>query len=392
MSLRHHVNYQKRILLIGKEINNTMEEIKIIANYLPQYHEIKENNMFWGQGYTDWVAVRNARSVIQGQSQPRTPLNNHYYKLDDPNEIRWQADLARNNGIYGFAIYHYWFSECSHLLKKPAELILHNPDIDINYMFLWDNSSWKRTWVDVGITNACLSDDEKAKRNNKKSDLLIELIYGDEKAWKYHFDYLLPFFKDPRYIKLDGKPMFGFFQPYNNPYMIQKMISYWNDLAIQEGFPGIHAMVRNYRHDYNMKYKFKYTPFSPCTVNHYIKFKIKDVLCEKLKHPKVFDYDKYWNEILAEAEIADPETFLSGFVMYDDTPRRGNGARIVKGSTPEKFQYYLKQLVDISLRQRKEYLFLTAWNEWGEGAYLEPDIEFGYAYLQAVKDVVFGNC
>lgn len=370
-----------------------MGEIKIIANYLPQYYEIEENSKFWGEGYTDWTAVKKALPIINGQSQPRVPYNEHYYRLDNPDEIRWQTDLARNNGIYGFAIYHYWFSTGNYLLEKPAETILCDKNININFMFLWDNSSWKRTWSNVRNANDWAPKyDEEKEENETKNGILMELNYGDENDWKSHFEYLLHFFKDPRYIKIEGKPMFGFFQPQNDIVTIQKMIKFWNGLAVHNGLSGIYAMVRDDRRNFNIRRKFKYTPFIPCTMNHYLKFKIKQIVCEKLKHPKVFGYDESWKEILMEAEMADIKTLLSGFVMYDDTPRRGVNAKIVKGSTPEKFQKYLKQLVDISLKQGKEFLFLTAWNEWGEGAYLEPDAEYGYAYLQAVKNVVSGKC
>ncbi|MBQ0066894.1 MAG: glycoside hydrolase family 99-like domain-containing protein, partial [Phascolarctobacterium sp.] len=129
------------------------DKVKVIANYLPQYHRIPENDMWWGEGYTDWVATKNAKPLFEGHRQPRIPLDNNYYDLSDVNTIRWQAQLARKYGVYGFGIYHYWFNSNMQLLQKPAELLLKNKDIDINFMFIWDNSSWIRSWSNIKECN-----------------------------------------------------------------------------------------------------------------------------------------------------------------------------------------------------------------------------------------------
>ena len=124
----------------------SVNKVKVIANYLPQYHTIPENDKWWGKGFTDWIAVKATEPAYEGHNQPRVPLNENYYSLDCADSIRWQASLAREYGIYGFGIYHYWFSSNQQLLQKPAELLLQNKDIDINFMFIWDNLTWKRTW------------------------------------------------------------------------------------------------------------------------------------------------------------------------------------------------------------------------------------------------------
>ena len=117
----------------------SVNKVKVIANYLPQYHTIPENDKWWGKGFTDWIAVKATEPAYEGHNQPRVPLNENYYSLDCADSIRWQASLAREYGIYGFGIYHYWFSSNQQLLQKPAELLLQNKDIDINFMFIWDN-------------------------------------------------------------------------------------------------------------------------------------------------------------------------------------------------------------------------------------------------------------
>ena len=119
---------------------------KLIAWYLPQYHCIPENNVFWGEGFTDWVTVKKARPLFKGHQQPKTPLNNNYYDLSIKENVTWQAKLAKDYGIYGFGIYHYWFNNEKNLLTKPLEIIYNNKEIDIHYFMAWDNANWKRSW------------------------------------------------------------------------------------------------------------------------------------------------------------------------------------------------------------------------------------------------------
>ena len=165
-----------------------MSDVKILAAYLPQYYEIEENNKWWGKGYTDWVAVKKAVPQFQGHDQPRTPLDKNYYRLDLVDSIRWQADMANKYGIYGFAIYHYWFSSSQHLLTKPAEIIYKNKDININYFFVWDNNSWvNKTWKNVKFINEWAPQfEDECSQQMSKNGILAELIYGDEAEWDKH--------------------------------------------------------------------------------------------------------------------------------------------------------------------------------------------------------------
>lgn len=364
---------------------------KVIINYLPQYHSIPENNRWWGNGFTDWIAVKNAKPLFDGHDQPRVPKDKHYYSLDDVNEIKWQVELAKKYGVYGFGIYHYWFNSNMQLLQKPAELIRDNKDIDINFLFLWDNATWKRTWSNVKHANDWAPNfDEKNSLLEEETGILAELIYGDEKDWKIHYDYLVTFFKDSRYIKIHNKLVFGFFQPINGLNTIKKMVAYWEKLAKEDGFNGVYCMSRdNYMHE-DLEYKFRYTPLVPHTKLSYIKYKLKDVYAKRVGAIRYYDYDREWKTIIKEAKKADSKTFLSGFVTFDDTPRRGNNGRIMKGATPEKFGKYWKELISISTYQKKEYVFLTAWNEWGEGAYFEPDMTNGTQYLEQLKKGIEG--
>lgn len=368
-----------------------MKDVKIIANYLPQYHSIPENDLWWGEGYTDWVAVKKSTPLYPGHIQPKVPMGENYYDLSRKENIQWQAELAKAHNVFGFGIYHYWFSNEQMLLGKPAQIILENKDIDIHFMFIWDNGSWKRTWSKIkGFANDWAPNFE-GKSQDQTNGVLAELVYGDEKDWRVHFDYLLPFFKDDRYIKLDGKPMFGFFNQYNEPEVVARMCACWDKWAKEEGLPGICALGRRVvGKDSLLTHQFDYDPhehgwlrvsFVEKVIN-----KLKKITGLEGKHPQLFDYDTVWKRLLKEAEDCnDQSLFYGSFVDFDDSPRRGAKGKIMKGGTPEKFGNYLGKLIDICRRQKKEYVFLTAWNEWGEGAYMEPDNRNGNRYLEALK-------
>lgn len=172
--------------------------MKIFANYLPQFHQIPENDKYWGKGFTDWVSCRNATPLYAGHQQPKKPLNNNYYSLDNVKSIKWQANLAKKYGITGFAIYHYWFHSGLNLLTTPPNLIRENKDIDIDYFFVWDNNSWKKTWSALTGGASWTSD------TDKKTEIMAELIYGGKEEWKAHFEYLLPFFQDEQKLMMDS--------------------------------------------------------------------------------------------------------------------------------------------------------------------------------------------
>lgn len=361
-----------------------MKNVKIIAAYLPQFHEIEENNKWWGKGYTDWVAVKNAKPLFEGHDQPKIPKDCHYYSLDNKDEIRWQAELAKKHGIDGFAIYHYWFSSKQHLLGKPAEIILENKDINIQYFLVWDNNSWvNKTWKGIKFTNNWVPNQTTKDNNN---GMLAEVIYGDEAEWKKHYNYLLPFFKDERYIRIDNKPVLGIFSPANDNETIIKMTEYLNNLAIMDGLGGIVFISAGTFSKVRLDYEFRYEPFNVCTPLDYIYRKVKT---RKPNAMKIYKYDNVWRKILCNAIFfSNDKVLFGGFVRYDDTPRRGKSASVIVGGTPKKFYEYIKKLIEISEKKHKPLIYLTAWNEWGEGAYLEPDTTSGLEYLNALKRAI----
>lgn len=367
-----------------------MKRSKIVVAYLPQYHETQDNNEFWGKGFTDWKAVKDAKPQFEGHQQPRVPLNEYYYDLTDVDSIKWQAELARKYGIDAFNIYHYWFKNGKQELEKPAEILLAHPEIDIEYFFSWDNSSWIRSWSNVVGGNAWAPSYDGGKSGRQ---ILQELDYGDEIQWKKHFDYLLPFFRDCRYVKIDGKPVFGFMKSGDGE-ILTKIRNYWKKLAVENGLPGIYLIssMRTFFEPHYFDNNFLYEPVASGWGRKVaIEVRLKKYFHyePKKKGPVryILDYEIYWKKVLKNARRhLNDKVFLCGLVGFDDTPRRGNQARIISNGSPELFERYFRELYELSCKSEKELLFITAWNEWGEGAYLEPDNINGCKYLEAVRN------
>lgn len=353
--------------------------------YLPQYHSIPENDAFWGKGFSDWVSVKKANPLYKGHLQPKIPLNNFYYDLSKKEDVAWQISIAKKYGIDALGIYHYWFNNEKNLLTKPAEILYENKNLDMDFFFAWDNASWKRSWSNVeGNDWSPLADSQLLK---KGSATLIPYILGVEKDWENHFNYVLRYFKDERYVKKDNKPLFVIF---NYGPEIEKMCFYWNVLAKKNGFSGMFFVFKYDKktHIPNFVNTFNYQPLTAGWVHQFtlrrIIYKIRRILgIYKIER---YDYDHVWKRIIKTAIKQNSiNRFHGGFVSYDDSPRRGDKGKVVVGSSPQKFKNYLEKLLNISTQQKKEFVFITAWNEWGEGAYLEPDSICKYEYLEALK-------
>ena len=169
-----------------------------------------------GKGFTEWENVKTAKPLLKNQYQPKIPQNNNYYNLIDNECKQWQIKLAKVNGIYGFCFYHYWFDDHM-LLQKPVEQFLNNKDLNIPFCMCWANEPWTKAWV------------------SKHDGVLIDQRYGGKIEWKKHFEYLLPYFNDNRYIKNDGKPLFIIYRP-NQMGCLNDMLDYWQELAIQQDY------------------------------------------------------------------------------------------------------------------------------------------------------------
>jgi lipopolysaccharide biosynthesis protein len=367
--------------------------MKVIPMYLPQFHQIPENDEWWGEGFTEWTNVKKAKPLFEGHYQPRIPLNKNYYDLTDIDALKWQCKIAKEHGIYGFCFYHYWFN--GHLLlEKPMELLLQHPEIDINYCISWANESWTKGWV------------------SKSNEILMGHDFNDEQDWIHHFNYLLPFFKDPRYIKEDGKPLMTIYVPHHIP-KLKKMLNLWNAMAIENDFPGLKFIYQNVNShydktmdkslfDYGIEFQPGFTSFSNASKRNQLlwiwapkfsawlhkHFGVHLGIFDKQGTVSILNYDETWQKILDHHPICE-NMIPSAFVDWDNTARRGERGSVYLEASPEKFKKYFSQLI-INAREtyKSDKIFVFAWNEWAEGGYLEPDEKFEFGYLNAIKEAL----
>jgi hypothetical protein len=355
---------------------------KIIALYLPQFHRVPENDEWWGEGFTDWIAVKNAKPLVPNHNQPRIPLNHNYYDLTERKVMEWQSKLMDEYCIDAMCFYHYWFKDGKRILEKPAENLLQWKDIDMPFCFCWANESWKRTWSKM-VNGNTWSSLYETDNNPDGKGILLEQDYGDKPEWEEHLQYLLDFFRDERYIKFDGKPVFVIYQPNNNTVLF-RMIRYWNRRIRDFGFEGIYFIGME-ENAIGTDAVCKRQP------NHAIQSYIWDNqlnCCELIQYP----YEEIWKRVIYESYIdKNKEIMACAFVDYDTTPRMGDKGQIMNGVDVEVFKKYFHILYEESVSRGDKAIFINAWNEWGEGNYLEPDMKNKFQFLEAVRQTVLNR-
>ena len=375
--------------------------MKIIPFYLPQFHNIPENDEWWGNGFTEWTNIKSAKPLFEGHKQPKVPINGNYYDLLNDDVKIWQAELAKKYGIYGFCYYHYWFNG-KMLLEKPMEQMLTNHNIDIPFCICWANAAWTKAWV------------------GEEKKVLIPQTYGGRNEWEEHFFYFLPFFKDKRYIRENNKPVIIIYRPQVIP-NLHDMVNCWRELAIKSGLDGLTVMGIISKPSIDNPDKFScfdnIIEWQPSTVKasndsgfiakvKLVRRKIYDFLEEMTgiewyryslfhkknkKNMRFLSYDEVWRKIL-DLKPVSKNSIPGAFVNWDNSPRFIENATLITNSSPEKFQYYLsKQIKHAKNVYKKDMIFMFAWNEWAEGGYLEPDEDNKYKYLEAIKNALQEN-
>lgn len=362
---------------MAKNIENINIIPQVLAIYLPQYYETEDNNKWWGKGFTDWEAVKKAKRIFTEQDFPNRPLNEKYYDLSKKENIKWQAELARKYGIDGFCFYHYWFKDGKKELEKPAEILLNSKDIDIKFCFNWANESWIRSWSN--ISGNVWSESFEHSNSDDSNGILVEQDYGEKENWDHHFYYLLPFFLDNRYIKIDGKPVFIFYRPLDIP-CLRDMADRWTELAKKEGLKGIYYISVNI--DASLLGLDASIIYQPRNAINNIN-ETSDA--QSLNGVRCFEYSQIWKEILKSGSYPGSKTYFMGVTGYDDTPRRGEKGECLIHRTPDIFSKNMKLLIEKSMALNNELVFINAWNEWGEGMYLEPDELWEYQYLEGIS-------
>lgn len=384
-----------------------MSDVKLIAMYLPQYHPTPNNDIWWGKGFTEWINVARAKPLFHGHEQPHIPGELGFYDLRLPETREAQATLAKEYGIYGFCYYYYRFSKGNNELDLPIKEILRTHKPDFPFMLCWANQSWnKKFWKYDGTCD---------------QQILAEQKYGGDEDYRDFFYEVLPYFKDERYIKIDGKVAFMIHKPkdFEN---VERFITIWQQLAVENGLKGIHFIgyingdVKNttaYAKNSLAKIvnRLKMQPnvkddkaivigkgFDAVNINRqYFVFWERgvfrtafDLLKRKLfKLPYIVDY-KDAIKFIKGNEDSEEDVYPTLLPNWDHTPRSSYGGQVFVKSTPDLFKTALKD--ELSLIQNKDsehkVIFIKAWNEWGEGNYLEPDAKWGRAYLEGVKEIM----
>lgn len=354
--------------------------VKIIAFYLPQFHPIPENNKWWGEGFTEWVNVGKAKPLFRGHYQPKVPSDLGYYDLRLPQSRIAQAELAKEYGIHGFCYWHYWFGNGKRLLETPFNEVVSSGKPEFPFCLGWANHSWEDKQFNVEGT----------------SKLLIEQKYPGKEDYILHFNSLLTAFKDKRYIKVNGKPLYYIYAPYKMP-DLQVFMDTWRELAIKNGLDGIH-FVGNTNETSDIE-KFRNLGFDAITVvrlfyafrkeNRFIFSALSKLIKILFNRGQVIDYgiaSKYFSGVEDKYEDVYPNIFPN----WDHSPRSGRKGHILHKSTPEKFnKHVLKVLESVSKKKEEnQIIFLKSWNEWAEGNYIEPDLKFGKQYLEILRNAI----
>ena len=377
---------------------------RIIGLYLPQYHPIPENDEWWGKGFTEWTNVAKARPLFRGHYQPRIPADLGFYDLRLPEVRERQAQLAREAGLEGFCYYHYWFGNGRQLLERPFNEVLASGKPDFPFCLCWANHDWtSKTWQ---------------KGNNFRRDSMIMKMEYSKEDYVRHFNYVLPAFRDPRYITVDGKPLFAVWAPHHIP-DAREFIDLWQQLARENGLPGIHFVghtdnagkgLPGQTADYYSTDKAKEyyqavldLGFDAVMSSGYRRavalLQGKTRMLWRMLSGKTFapTYSKMdYSRLMANyyvPEDAGENIYPTLLPQWDRTPRAGKNSEIVVDSTPDRFQETVETAIELIRQKEPEHqlLFLKAWNEWGEGDYVEPDQKFGHGWLQAIRNAIDKN-
>lgn len=354
-----------------------MKNARVIAFYLPQFHPTPENDRWWGKGFTEWTNVGKAKPLFKGHYQPKVPADLGYYDLRLPESRIAQAELAKEYGIEGFCYWHYWFGNGKRLLERPFNEVLSSGQPNYPFCLAWANHSWE----------------DKQFNRKGRNTLLIEQIYSGKEDYINHFNTLLPAFKDIRYIRVDDKPLFMIYSPFDLP-DISYFISLWNDLALKNGLNGIHFIAQT--HNVADIEILKSKGFDGVNIVRLFHFFKKDyslleraylkIMRKIFKIGRVVDYNNAAKYFTGDEDVLD-YCYPSIIPNWDHSPRSGREGHILINSNPQAFSTHVRQVLKNVHEKTEQHqlVFLKSWNEWAEGNYIEPDLKYGRAFLEALK-------
>lgn len=357
---------------------------RVIAFYLPQFHPVKENNEWWGEGFTEWTNVGKAKPLFLHHKQPKVPTDLGYYDLRIEDVREKQAAMAKEAGIEGFCYWHYFFGDGKQLLERPLQEVVKTGKPNFPFCLGWANESWeKKLW----------------NKDSKGNITLIEQKYGEEN-YRAHYKIVLPILKDERYIKVDGKPLFFIYRPNKIPNATE-FINLWRFLYREETGGELHFVAHADENDedfgkyFEMGFDAVYSnrvQAGAKGIQKNILNTVKYTLCKILGLPRLVNFKDVMKKSVSDSDKA--ENIYPGIICgWDHTPRSGKKGYVYYNFSLSLFRKHVAQVCEIVKEKSPEHqiIFLKSWNEWGEGNFMEPDMEFKRGKVEILKKVLDGK-
>jgi glycosyltransferase involved in cell wall biosynthesis len=344
-------------------------KVDVFAFYLAQFHQFDENDEWWGKGFTEWNNVVRGQPRFEGHYQPRIPGDLGFYDLSNKEVIRKQIEIAKNSGVNGFAFYYYNFGS-KRLLHKPLDIFLDDPTLDIKFFYIWANETWSRRW------------------DGSEAEILLEQRYEEGLVDEIVSD-AIQAFEDPRYHRIDNRPLFVIYRVSVIP-KTKEFIEKLRAAFSASNFNPLIYMAQSFNDDNpHLLGLDGAMEFPPHKYTRDVKTTMPKTIYTDAPDLKVYKYD----DLIEFAKKPHTENFpliKACFPSWDNDARRQGNSTVIHGATPEKFRRWLDIIIKDTLSRpdSPKMICVNAWNEWGEGAYLEPDRHFGFSFINALKSIV----
>lgn len=377
LKLRNQKNNEFFVPLSERKYQKRDSDAKVIAWYLPQFYEMEVNNTYHGTGFTEWTSSTRAIPLFKGHYQPHLPYDVGFYNLTNLEALQRQVELANMYGVYGFCFDYYWFSG-ERTMEKPIELFLENKELSINFCMNWCTENWTALW------------------DGEDRNLIFEQKLRDGDDSKF-MDDILPYMKDPRYITIDGRPVLMIYMcKMFTQERFKLLLNNFREYAVKAGFPGLYIMLTTASNIYEDA-----AEWGCDALVEYPTVNLRE--CEKLnitgyKNPNywfngILDYEKFVREQRFIQKYPSNNVYNACLVNFDNSPRKAYSSNcwITANATPALYKEWLKKNIELTNEKRSyedNFTFVLAWNEWAEGACLEPDLYWGYGYLQATREAI----